>query len=71
MLKHDTSSDALLKNKIYCKIIRIIETIYKEFQNSDSKYTRVIIRILLEIGIYINGLHYIAADLLLKVLFGS
>ena len=51
-LKRDTSPNKLLKDKVYCNIIRAIETICNELKNSEYEYTRFIAELLLEIGVH-------------------
>lgn len=51
-LKRDTSPDKILEDKVYCNIIKAIETICRELQGSKSEYARLIASLLLEIGIH-------------------
>ena len=51
-LKRNTSPDALLKDKVYCNIIKAIEWICTELQASEYDYAKFIANYLLEIGIH-------------------
>ena len=51
-LKRDTSPDKLLKDKVYCNIVKAVETIYKELRGSETEYAQYIANLFLEIGVY-------------------
>ena len=51
-LKRNTSPDALLKDKVYCNIIKAIEWICTELQASEYDYAKFIANYLLKIGIH-------------------
>ncbi|MHA1268916.1 MAG: hypothetical protein ACTSPY_03945, partial [Candidatus Helarchaeota archaeon] len=51
-LKRDTSPAKMVKDKVYCNIIRAIESICTELKKSGSEYARLIAGLLLEIGVH-------------------
>ncbi|MHA1253544.1 MAG: hypothetical protein ACTSRP_26455 [Candidatus Helarchaeota archaeon] len=51
-LKRYRSPDKILEDKVYCNIIKAIETIRKELQGSESEYARLIAILLLEIELH-------------------